>query len=116
MKTSFFLSDIPLSNVLRLGYGKISDKETYGANIIDILGSSFFLDSTIGEEVRLQLMHLSKIYHERSNPNLMKEYKRNKRYYKQLVSRLGDPYLKEMMIRMCKDLDKMVNINISEHV
>lgn len=112
----FILSDIPLSNVLRLGYGKISDKETYGANIIDILGSSFFLDSTIGEEVRLQLMHLSKIYHERSNPNLMKEYKRNKRYYKQLVSRLGDPYLKEMMIRMCKDLDKMVNINISEHV
>ena len=112
----FILSDIPLSNVLHLGDDEITDKETYGANIIDILGNSFFLDSTIGEEVRLRLMRISEIYHKRSNPDIMREYKENRHNYKQVASRLGDPYLKEMMTRMCKNLDKMVNINRTEHV
>ena len=104
----FILSDIPLSNILRLGEGETSDKETYGANIIDILGSSFFLDSTIGEEVRQNLMRIASIHQEPSNSVVIKEYHKKRSYYRQVVSRLGDPYLKDTMTRMCKDLDKMI--------
>ncbi len=103
----FILSDIPLSNILRLGDGDLTDNETYGANIIDILGSSFFLDSTIGEEVRQLLRRIATIYQQRWNPVAKGDYKENRGYYKQVISRLGDPYLKDMMIKMCKDLDRI---------
>ena len=102
----FILSDIPLSNIMRLGDGDMTDTETYGANIIDILGSSFFLDSTIGEEVRQLLRRIATIYQQQWNQVAMDDYKENRGFYKQVVSRLGDPYLKDMMTKMCKDLDK----------
>ena len=102
----FILSDIPLSNILRLGDGIIVDSETYGANIIDILGSSFFLDATIGEEVRMNLKKIATIYGLRGDSVAMNDYKENKSYYKQVVSRLGDIYLKDMMTKVLKDLDR----------
>lgn len=102
----FILSDIPLSNILRLGDKEIADAETYGANIIDILGSSFFLDSTIGEEVRQQLMRIATIYKQQWNKVAMDDFKQNKGFYNQIISRLGDPYLKEMMMKMFKELSR----------
>lgn len=104
----FILSDIPLSNIMRLGDGELSDSETYGANIIDILGSSFFLDSTIGEEVRQLLKRIATIYQQQWNPVAMDDYRDNRSYYRQVIKRLGDPYLKDMMTKMSKDLDKRI--------
>ena len=102
----FILSDIPLSNILRLGESELEDSETYGANIIDILGSSFFLESTIGEEVKQQLKHIVCIYQHKEDPTSIEGYRSHRNYIKQIVSRLGDAYLKEMMMKMCKELDK----------
>lgn len=105
----FILSDIPLSNILRLGDGDMDDSETYGANIIDILGSSFFLDATIGEEVKRKLKHIACIYQHKEDPIFIEDYRKQRNYIKQIVSRLGDAYLKEMMMKMCKELDKLMN-------
>ncbi len=58
----FILSDIPSSNILRLEDGEISKKqfrETYGANIHNLLKDTFFLSkSHIGEFARLQIQKL----------------------------------------------------------
>lgn len=104
----FILSDIPLSNILRLGDGEMKDDETYGANIIDILGSSFFLDYTIGEDVRLKLQYIAKLYQERGNPETIKEYKKRKKEFSRMLALVGDEYLKDMMMRMCKEMEVLV--------
>ena len=102
----FILSDIPFSNILRLGEGEMTDSETFGANIIDILGSSFFLDATIGESVRQVVKQIALVYQERlRNPYAREVFKTGKGYFKQVVARIGDPYLKDMLSRMIKELE-----------
>lgn len=102
----FILSDIPLANILKLGDGGVhNDEETYGANIIDILGNSFFLDYTIGEEVRLKLQHIAELYQKRTEPGMISEYKAKRRVYSKVISFVGDEYLRNMMERMCKEMD-----------
>lgn len=101
----FILSDIPFSNILRLSEGEMTDSETFGANIIDILGSSFFLDATIGEAVRRVIQQIALVYQQRWNPFALDVFKTYKGYYKQVVARLGDPYLKDMLGRMIKELE-----------
>lgn len=100
----FILSDIPLSNILRLGSGKMTDDETYGANIIDILGSSFFLDYTIGEEVRLKLLRIATLYQNRENPATRNEFMRNQYDFNKIIRLIGDEYLRETMRKMYNEI------------
>lgn len=56
----YILSDIPVSNVLKLDEGKPissnTEPQTYGANIYDLLTDSFFLEHYyIGEKARLDI-------------------------------------------------------------
>lgn len=101
----FILSDIPLSNILRLGAGDIKDEETYGANIIDILGSSFFLDYTIGEEVRLKILHIANLYHAKENHQALEEFGKLKSEYAKVISLIGDEYLKSSLEKMYKEMN-----------
>lgn len=104
----FILSDIPLSNIMRLGEGEMTDSETFGANIIDILGNSFFLEATIGEAVKKVIEEIALIYQQKWNPYAQQMYKSSRGYYKQVVTKLGDPYLKDMMGRMIREIDNNV--------
>lgn len=59
----YILSDIPVSNVLKLAEGKpisaIDGPQTYGANIYDLLTDSFFLEHYyIGEKARQDIQTL----------------------------------------------------------
>lgn len=101
----FILSDIPLSNILRLGSDVLKDEETYGANIIDILGSSFFLDYTIGEEVRLKLRHIVTLYQERNSHQAQSDFRSHKTEYAKIISMIGDEYLKSSLERIYKEMD-----------
>ena len=101
----FILSDIPSTNILKLGGGQ-RDEETYGANIIDILGSSFFLDYTIGEEVRLRLYHIAQLHQNRRNPKAQAEYRQRKNEFAKVIAMIGDPYLKDTMNQLMKDMKK----------
>lgn len=100
----FILSDIPLSNILRLGSGEMKDEETYGANIIDILGSSFFLDYTIGEEVRLKLQRIAELYQNREDPATRNEFEHNQSDYNKVIGLIGDEYLRETMRKMYNEM------------
>lgn len=101
----FILSDIPSTNILKLGGGQ-RDEETYGANIIDILGSSFFLDYTIGEEVRLRLYHIAQLHQNRRTPEAQSEYRQRKNEFAKVIAMIGDPYLKDTMCQLMKDMNK----------
>lgn len=103
----FILSDIPLSNILRLGSGDMRDEETYGANIIDILGSSFFLDYTIGEEVRLKLQKIANLYKNREVQEARAEFRYNQTDYAKVIGMIGDEYLRDTMRKMYNEMDKM---------
>ena len=103
----FILSDIPLSNILRLGSGDLKDEETYGANIIDILGSSFFLDYTIGEEVRLKLKKIATLYQNRENQEVRAEFRYNQKDYDKVIGMIGDEYLRDTMRKMYNEMDGM---------
>lgn len=101
----FILSDIPLSNILRLGSGDLKDEETYGANIIDILGSSFFLDYTIGEEVHLRLQQIVTLYQERKSQKAQADFRSHKTEYAKIISMIGDEYLKSSLVKIYKEMD-----------
>ena len=103
----FILSDIPLSNILRLGSGNMRDEETYGANIIDILGSSFFLDYTIGEEVRLRLQKIATLYQNRKDCEARDEFRYNQKDYDKVIGMIGDEYLRDTMRKMYNEMDGM---------
>ena len=103
----FILSDIPLSNILRLGSGNMGDEETYGANIIDILGGSFFLDYTIGEEVRLKLQNIATLYQSREDREARAEFRYNQTDYDKVIRMIGDEYLKDTMRKMYNEMDRM---------
>lgn len=55
----FLLSDIPHSNVLCLGENTMSVEGTLGANIIELLGNSFFLSSVIGNVASNEIRNYS---------------------------------------------------------
>lgn len=103
----FILSDIPLSNILRLGSGGMRDEETYGANIIDILGSSFFLDYTIGEEVRLKLQKIANLYQNRETQEARAEFRYNQTEYEKVIKMIGDDYLRDTMRKMYNEMERM---------
>lgn len=103
----FILSDIPLSNILRLGSGDMRDEETYGANIIDILGSSFFLDYTIGEEVRLRLQKIATLYQNRKDREARDEFRYHQKDYDKVIGMIGDEYLRDTMRKMYNEMDGM---------
>ena len=58
----FLLSDIPHSNVLCLGENTMSVEGTLGANIIELLGNSFFLSSVIGNVASNEIREIVNLY------------------------------------------------------
>ena len=83
------------------------DEETYGANIIDILGSSFFLDYTIGEEVRLKLQKIANLYKNREVQEARAEFRYNQTDYAKVIGMIGDEYLRDTMRKMYNEMDQM---------
>ena len=63
------------------------------------------MDYTIGEEVRLKLQHIAELYQKRTEPGMISEYKAKRRVYSKVISFVGDEYLRNMMERMCKEMD-----------
>lgn len=91
----FVLSDIPLSDVLKLKDGKQEelveeDKNTFGANVFDILNSYFFMDKFIGDFASQKLNTLIKrINCYRANPTDEEKFLLEKE-----ISLYGDDYLR----------------------
>lgn len=97
----FLLSDIPHSNVLCLGEDTMNLKGTLGANIIELLGNSFFLSSVIGNVASREIQKIVNLYQAaKREEDITNTFKKNKERFKYVYKYVADPYLKDLVGRM----------------
>jgi hypothetical protein len=92
----YILSDIPLSNVIRLENGEvsISDKQTFGANIHDLLANDFFMkEGAIGKFAKDKIQGIIDELNGKSN-----EMKKENIF--SLINIIGEPFLKSKLLEM----------------
>ena len=95
----FLLSDIPHSNVLCLGENTMSVEGTLGANIIELLGNSFFLSSVIGNVASNEIREIVNLYQAaKREENITDRFE--KKRFKYVYKYIADSYLKKMVGRM----------------
>lgn len=104
----FILSDIPHSNVLCLGENANGVEGTLGANIIELLGNSFFLSSVIGKVATQEIKRLIGLYQRAKNGEDMRtDFGNQKERFKYLLEYLADPYLKSLVQRRYEELKEI---------
>lgn len=119
----FVLSDIPQSNILCLQKGESESRQgqTFGANIVDLLNESFFLQGTIGdiaqscinEVVEFYFMHRRYQESLRENENkqgwhinmgLAKKFEEWRSKFDYVTSIIGEEYLQKELREMFYEL------------
>lgn len=114
----FILSDLPRSNILFLRKGdnhskeaeiiKKDEKETLGANIYDLLKSSFFLEYAIGDLVQKKLQDILDVYYMKNLKKQRKKFVKNKEEYRYTISHLGEDYLRRSFQNIYDQLEYMM--------
>ena len=120
----FVLSDIPQNNILCLQKG-VSEKQrgqTFGANIVDLLSESFFLQGTMGDIAQtcindfVDFYFMHRRYQEslRENENkqgwhiddmeLDKAFEKQKSKFDYVTSIIGEEYLQKELREMYDEL------------
>ena len=119
----FVLSDIPKSNILCLQKGNFKKQrgQTFGANIVDMLSESFFLQGTMGDIaqtcindfVDFYFMH-RRVQSRRENENkqrwhiedmeLDKAFEKQKSKFNYVTSIIGEEYLQKELREMYDEL------------
>lgn len=96
----FVLSDVPLSNTLYLKDGKVErkSKETFCANVHEMLGENFFIDYSIGDVARKNVEDIIRLYNQGNDEDLIEESRREflqeKERLEYVASHVADEYLK----------------------
>lgn len=102
----FILSDIPHSNVLCLGEEKPTVSGTFGANIIELLGNSFFLSSVIGNVASIEIKKVVEMYQSmKAGVDISSKYQLAEERFRYLNEYISDPYMKMMTERMIDELN-----------
>lgn len=105
----FLLSDIPHSNVLCLGEDTMNVEGTLGANIIELLGNSFFLSSVIGNVASREIQKIVNLYQTaKRKENITNAFKNKKERFKYVYKYVADPYLKDLVGRMLDYMDDYI--------
>lgn len=107
----FVLSDIPSDNVLALGRGEEDTEpiKTFGANIMEMLSDTFFMDSSLGESVRREIKNLVQ-YHifiareDKLTAKLKKQFKKDYPRLDYLCKNLSDEMWKSSCCRMLDEI------------
>ena len=98
---------MPKENVLCLQNGKSQflGKESYCANIYDLLNDSFFLDYPMGEVAKRILDEVIEDYNQHRRGIKYTSHIREKRsFYKYLINIISDPYIRETMSSMLSSI------------
>ena len=100
----FILSDIPISNILKLDQGDIQNKsneeETYASNVHDLLANDFFLENGfMGEYAKQKIKDLLKYLtfderKDKAEDNEKSELKWNPILAEEFIQIIGEPLLK----------------------
>ncbi|NQY28283.1 MAG: hypothetical protein HRT69_02315 [Flavobacteriaceae bacterium] len=104
----YILSDIPISNVLKLDEGKpfssIKDSQTYGANIYDLLTDSFFLEHYyIGEYARKEIQKLINTLQLDNVEVDVPVFNENEEVIRLRIEMIGEVFLKRKLMNMFYD-------------
>lgn len=114
----FVISDLPHTNIMYLGQRE-EEKRTFGANIYDLLNSSFFMDDCIGELAKNRIEMFAQAYQvqieewkkadsrgekREANQNCLSFVKENGETTKYICSIVGDDYMREQMQEMFEEL------------
>ena len=106
----FVLSDLPRSNVLALGDDESEVKETFCANIHEMLGNSFFMKYTMGDLARDQVEEIFKLYNEfeesEDKKGLIASRASKWPQYEYVASLVADEYLHGLVGRMLEEMSK----------
>ena len=107
----FVLSDIPLEHTLYLKDGHVVDdkeKETFCGNIHEMLGSSFFMEYSIGDVAKENVEEIIKHYNKKDTndeyENNSRQYRDNQLRYNYIASIIADDYLKKRVKAMVAEL------------
>jgi hypothetical protein len=109
----FVLSDIPLEHTLYLKDGYVVDdkeKETFCGNIHEMLGSSFFMEYSIGDVAKENVEEIIKLYNKKDtkdeyeNKNNSRQYRDNQLRYNYIASIIADDYLKKRVKAMVAEM------------
>ena len=102
----FVLSDIPDSNVLCLGESENLATKTLGGNIMEMLGSSFFMSNSIGDLIKEEFASIVRLYNRavREGKSVKEDYQKNKTRFKYVCENVGDDFLRRMICEMVNDI------------
>lgn len=90
----FILSDIPHTNILCLDQNAdVVRKKTFSANIHEMLGDAFFMDSTIGEFAQQKLMEFIGLYHGSHDEVRKSAFLKFEKTFRGLKDIIADEYL-----------------------
>ncbi len=99
----FIISDLPKENVIFLKDGKNISESTninpFGANIHTLLSHGFFMEGGLmGESAKDKINDVIKVLGSKRRVS-----KKNQKYCKYLISLIGEPFLKEKLLKMYDD-------------
>lgn len=109
----FVLSDIPDSNVLFVGEEGQEATKTLGGNIMEMLSSSFFMSSSIGEAIKEEITAIVDMYNKavRNGEDVRFLYHDRRKRFKYICDTVGDEFLKDMVTNMVDDIEQRVKSN-----
>lgn len=117
----FILSDLPESNILFLKKGDDPVEEvpqkTLGANIYDLLKSSFFLEYAIGDVVQQKLQQFMDVYYKLDGEKQKKAFLKDKEEFKFTIEHLGEDYLNRSFQYMYDEMERnIIGMTPSEQI
>lgn len=102
----YLLSDIPNSNILFLQKDMNTErKKTFAANIYDMLKSSFFMKTCIGDFASSKIKSILKIYHEENKDRRRKLFHENKNNIEFTIDTIGDVYLHDALLHVFNEMN-----------
>lgn len=102
----FILSDIPQEKIIRIdeGISKPMGIKTFGANIHDLLDSSFFMKSTNGEFANSKINEILELYYKyklaknsKEKYNLEAEFRVNEELFNYVISNIGEDVIRNVL-------------------
>ncbi|MDR3679481.1 MAG: AAA family ATPase [Flavipsychrobacter sp.] len=119
----FILSDIPKANVLMLDVDKDGRskperplKNTFAANVHELLADSFFLSSSIGEYAKEQINGIISFYNKVKNAKTTKQLKSLKRVYltritlfAQITENIGEDFIQGLIKNHIAFIEEKLN-------
>ena len=100
----FVISDIPDSSILYLG-DNIEREHTFGANIYNLLDSSFFMKDSMGAIASQCVQDIVDTYNMDDSPERCEKYITNRSKFQFVKSILGEPYLLRYIEQYLEDME-----------